>query len=60
MTNYSNLETTPAEPDAGPMIETLRAIGYSVESAVADVIDNSISAGAKNIWIDFQFDGMKS
>ena len=60
MTDYSNLETTPAEPDAGPMIETLRAIGYSVESAIADVIDNSISAGAKNVWIDFQYDGMKS
>ncbi len=39
------------------MIETFRAIGYSIEAAVADIIDNSISAGAKNIWINFDWLG---
>ena len=34
------------------MVETFRAIGYSLETAVADIIDNSISADAKNIWVD--------
>lgn len=34
------------------MIETFRAIGYSLETAVADIVDNSISASAKNIWIN--------
>ena len=28
------------------MIETFRAIGYSIETAIADIIDNSITAGA--------------
>jgi hypothetical protein len=60
MIDYTNIETTPAIPDAGPMIETLRAIGYSVESAIADVVDNSISAGAKNVHIDFDYAGSKS
>lgn len=39
------------------MIETFRAIGYNVESAVADIIDNSVSAGAKNVWINFEWQG---
>lgn len=36
-------------PRASVMIEAMRDIGYSFESAVADIIDNSIAAGAKNI-----------
>lgn len=47
-------------PDAGAMIESLRGIGYSPATAVADLIDNSISAGAKNVWLDFSFDGSAS
>lgn len=34
------------------MIETFRAIGYNLETAVADIVDNSISALAKNIYIN--------
>ena len=47
MIDYSRYITTPAEPEASSMIETFRAIGYSIQSAIADIIDNSISAGAK-------------
>lgn len=57
MSEYSKYETTPAIPEASSMIETFRAIGYSIEAAVADIIDNSISAAAKNIWIDFEWKG---
>ncbi|MCF8217085.1 MAG: ATP-binding protein [Chlorobium sp.] len=46
-----------AEPDAGTMIETFRSIGYSIETAIADIVDNSISAGAMNVWIDFNWAG---
>ena len=42
------------------MIETFRAIGYNLETAVADILDNSISAGAKNIYIDRKWDGGKT
>lgn len=55
--DYSKYQTTPAIPEASSMIETFRAIGYSIEAAVADIIDNSISAGAKNIWINFEWQG---
>lgn len=60
MTDYTQYNTQQAEPEASSMIETFRAIGYSIESAVADIIDNSISAGAKNIWVDFNWDGAES
>ncbi len=55
--DYSKMETTSAEPEASSMIETFRAIGYSIETAVADIIDNSVSAGAKNIWVDYIWKG---
>jgi hypothetical protein len=55
--DYSKYQTTSAEPEASSMIETFRAIGYSVESAIADIIDNSITAGSKNIWIDYVWKG---
>jgi hypothetical protein len=49
-----------AEPEPSSMIETFRAIGYSMEAAVADILDNSISAGAKNIWVDFEWKGSET
>ena len=57
MIDYSKYKKAQAEPEASSMIETFRAIGYSVESAIADLIDNSISAGAKNIWVDYEWKG---
>ncbi len=45
---------------ASSMIETFRAIGYSLETAVADIIDNSISADASNIRVDRHWHGGKS
>ena len=38
-------------PFAPVLMESMRAIGYSFETAIADIIDNSISAGAKDIQI---------
>jgi HSP90 family molecular chaperone len=32
----------------------------SIQTAIADIVDNSISAGAKNIWIDFNWNGTDS
>ena len=55
--DYSKIVSTSAEPEASSMIETFRAIGYSVETAIADIIDNSITADAGNIWIDFAWEG---
>lgn len=38
-------------PFAPTLIESMRSIGYSFSSAIADLLDNSISAHAKNISI---------
>lgn len=58
--DYSKLQTASADPDAASMIETFRSIGYTLETAVADIIDNSITAGAKNIWITREWKGSES
>ena len=46
--NYINLP-----PYAPVLMESTRAIGYSLEAAIADIIDNCIAASAKNIWVSF-------
>lgn len=59
--NYAEInKTAKAEPCASSMIITLRAIGYNLETAVADVIDNSISANAKNVWFNSEWRGGNS
>lgn len=40
-------------PYAPMLIESTRAIGYSLEAAVSDLLDNSISAKANNIIIQY-------
>ena len=42
-------------PPASALTEALRAVGYSLETAIADIIDNSISAGAKHVSVYFQW-----
>ncbi len=36
-------------PKASVLVESLRDIGYSLQTAIADVIDNSLTAGARKI-----------
>jgi len=48
MSNYVELAPSPVS-----LIESLRNIGYSIETAIADIIDNSITAGAAQINIPF-------
>ena len=47
------MRTIELPPYAPTLIESTRAIGYSLEAAVADIIDNSIAASAKNVDIFF-------
>lgn len=44
------IDTPPCAP---VLMESTRAMGYSLESAVADIVDNSIAAGASNVDIEF-------
>lgn len=42
------------------MMEALRGLGYSTAAALADVIDNSISAGASEVCLRFDWEGYDS
>lgn len=46
-------------PNPALLITSLRDIGYSFVSAVADIIDNSISAHAEHIYIDSMWNSGK-
>ncbi len=56
----SILKFRSAPPNASAMIETLRGLGYSTGAALADIIDNSISANAKNVSLKFIWNGSES
>ena len=46
-------KTRKAPPRATSMLESLRGLGYSTAAALADIVDNSISAGASEVRINF-------
>ena len=47
-------------PSAARLTDSLRDIGYDFPSAVADIVDNSIMAGASRVEILIEFDGADS
>lgn len=53
-------KTRKAPPRAAAMLESLRGLGYSTGAALADIVDNSISARATEVRIDFHWSGHDS
>ena len=49
----AEVETEESIPDAESLIESMRAVGYSPETAISDLIDNSIAAGASEVEIQY-------
>jgi hypothetical protein len=49
------MKTRNAPPRASAMLESLRGLGYSTAAALADIIDNSISAGATTVDLQFNW-----
>jgi hypothetical protein len=47
-------------PPSDNLVNSLRGVGYILETALADLIDNSIFANAKNIEVHFNFKGNES
>jgi hypothetical protein len=47
-------------PSAARLTDSLRDIGYDFPTAVADVVDNSVAAGASRVEIEVVFDGSDS
>ncbi|MBL8160220.1 ATP-binding protein [Candidatus Saccharibacteria bacterium] len=60
MTNTIDSGFDIAAPRPEALIQSLRAFGYDLSTAIADIVDNSISASAKNIAIDFFWNGEDS
>lgn len=58
MTSDQAFDLVP--PNAAALIESLRAFGYTPETAIADLVDNSITAGAHQVSISFGWDGSRS
>jgi len=44
------------QPNPYYLIESLRCIGYTLDTALADIIDNSIAANAQNISIQYRWE----
>ncbi len=49
----SSFKSRNAPPKATAMVEALRGLGYNTQTALADIIDNSIAAGANEVQIEF-------
>ena len=49
-----------AKPNPKSTINSYRSFGYNLSTAIADIIDNSISAKATKIFIDYKWDGQNS
>lgn len=47
-------------PRAAAIVESLRAFGYDLSTALADLVDNSLSAGARHVWLNFEWNGADS
>ncbi len=52
--------TFEVAPSAARLTESLRDVGYDFQTAVADLVDNSIAAGASRVDIDIEFAGTGS
>lgn len=50
------METILTQPSAAPVIQSLRNIGYNAQTAIADIVDNGIDAGATEIHVNFEYD----
>jgi hypothetical protein len=60
--NHATVTTTSYQvaPSASRLTGSLRDIGYDVPTAIADLVDNSITADATEIEIAFSYDGPNS
>ena len=52
----SGIESIESIPNPGRTIEGLRDTGYNFETAVADLVDNSIAAGATKVSVQVKHD----
>lgn len=56
---YSKLEKHDSTPKAKGLIISFRSMGYTIETAIADLVDNCIAASATKIQIYFDWSTQK-
>lgn len=44
-------------PPGASLLQSLRSVGYSLPTAIADIVDNSIAAHAKTVRLEFEWNG---
>ncbi|MEK5208594.1 ATP-binding protein [Psychrobacillus sp. FSL H8-0510] len=49
------MRTIETQPLATSLIQSLRNIGYRPQTAIADLIDNSLDAGATEVYLNFEY-----
>lgn len=54
------ISTVAIVPSARRLVTSLRDLGYDLLHAVADIVDNSLAAGATDVRIDLHFAGPES
>lgn len=47
-------EIVPPEPQ---LMESMRSVGYTLDTSIADIVDNSVAANSSHIWIDSSASG---
>jgi len=47
------MKTVECNPDVANFTKSFKSIGYNHYSAILDLIDNAVSAGASKIWVDY-------
>lgn len=58
--SLSQYQAETARPNPKSTINSYRSFGYNLSTAIADIIDNSISAKSKNVYLKFLWDGQDS
>lgn len=59
MVLLENSQEYESLPSAKMLLASLRSVGYTEETAIADIVDNSISANANEIYIFFDWDNKR-
>ncbi len=60
MNELDQYKAESAIPNPKSTINSYRSFGYNLSTSIADIVDNSISANAKRIYIDFIWKGSSS
>ena len=50
-----NSDSVELLPNPSTLIQSMRHIGYTLETALADIIDNSIAANASRISVQYRW-----